>query len=171
MLPTGDLREGRGGAGRAQLVVVTKCPMDLSPSEKETIRKKLSLNGDQQLFFSGISYGSRVMSAASQLELRDLGKFQLVTGIANPKPLTDHLASQNLEFDHLSFPDHHNFKETEIEALRKHSFVLTTEKDYMRLKGHLAPENLYYLPMEMTFLSREEQQRFDLLVKQYCRRS
>ena len=168
VLPTGDLRENKSGAGRAQLVVVTKCLLDLNSSEKETIRRKLNLNSDQQLFFSGISYGSRILNDTSHLELKGLDKFQLVTGIANPKPLTDHLKAQVLEFDHLSFPDHHNFRETEIEALRRHPFVLTTEKDYVRLKGLLAPEKLFYLPMEMTFLTEEEKGQFDLAVRQFC---
>src|SRR5690606_22278810 len=57
VLPTGNLRESRAGAERAQLVVVTKCPDDLSSSEKEDIKDRLRLDEAQQLYFSGISYG------------------------------------------------------------------------------------------------------------------
>src|SRR6478752_1663867 len=42
MLPTGNLREYRSGANRANLIVVTKCPPNLSISEQENIKNKLN---------------------------------------------------------------------------------------------------------------------------------
>jgi tetraacyldisaccharide 4'-kinase len=38
MLPTGNLRESRSGANRANIVIVTKCPKDLSDQDQEQIR-------------------------------------------------------------------------------------------------------------------------------------
>ena len=38
VLPTGNLREPRKGAGRADMIVVTKCPADLKSAEKEERR-------------------------------------------------------------------------------------------------------------------------------------
>ena len=56
ILPTGNLRESRTGAKRANLVVVTKCPATLSPDEQNKIQAKLNLTSNQELYFSYIEY-------------------------------------------------------------------------------------------------------------------
>lgn len=55
ILPTGNLRESRSGAERANIVVVTKCPANLS-EKKNTIERKLQLESKQKLFFTSIAY-------------------------------------------------------------------------------------------------------------------
>jgi tetraacyldisaccharide 4'-kinase len=73
----------------------------------------------------------------------------LVTGIANAKPLVEYLAKQDLTFDHIEYPDHHNFKTSEIEMLSQKELILTTEKDYMRLSDNDSlKEILFYLPIQ-----------------------
>ena len=42
LLPTGNLRESKSGAKRAQVVIVTKCPENLSEQEQQKISKKLN---------------------------------------------------------------------------------------------------------------------------------
>lgn len=172
VLPAGNLRESRAGAGRAQIVVVTKCPLNLDLQEKMYIRKRLRLEEGQQLYFSGISYGEEVFNGASSRDLRSLKekKFSLVSGIANPAPLVDYLRAEGLQFDHLDFPDHHNFTEGELRQISTLPFVLTTEKDFMRLKGSLSKENLFYLPMRMKFLSPEESSGFERAVMEYIKK-
>ncbi|MBT8319833.1 MAG: tetraacyldisaccharide 4'-kinase, partial [Gramella sp.] len=76
----------------------------------------------------------------------------LVTGIANPDPLLDFLKSQNKKLRHSKFPDHHNFSDRELKELSREPAILTTEKDYMRLRDKIPPEKLYYLPIEVDFL-------------------
>ncbi|MCL4165419.1 UNVERIFIED_CONTAM: hypothetical protein GTU68_059268, partial [Idotea baltica] len=56
VLPTGNLREPRGGAKRANFIVVTKCPDGLSDIEKEKIIKKINPKANQYVFFSTICY-------------------------------------------------------------------------------------------------------------------
>src|SRR6187402_2631635 len=43
MLPTGNLRESRSGANRADIVIVTKCPNNLSDQDQNKIQRKLKL--------------------------------------------------------------------------------------------------------------------------------
>src|SRR5690554_5007949 len=50
ILPVGNLREAKVGAKRADFVIVTKCPANISEAEKENIRKKLLLKYNQKLF-------------------------------------------------------------------------------------------------------------------------
>jgi tetraacyldisaccharide 4'-kinase len=149
VLPTGNLREPRSGAKRADIVVVTKCKKDISEVEKDKITSRLRLKRHQKVFFSYIDYASIVTSFRDTLELNDLPKFTLVTGIANATPLVDYLANKGLIFDHLEYSDHYNFRASDIENLTKKQLIITTEKDYMRLSSFesLKP-HLYYLPIE-----------------------
>ncbi|HSP11278.1 MAG TPA: tetraacyldisaccharide 4'-kinase [Salegentibacter sp.] len=157
MLPTGNLREPEFGSERADLIVVTKCPSNLTKEEQEHIRTKLELRNYQDLFFTSISYSEEVVSEEKKLKLEDLGKyhFTLVTGIANPSPLLEYLKKKNLSFKHKAFGDHHNFSNTEITELQKENLILTTEKDFMRLQGKIPLGKLFYLPIEISFLNKE----------------
>ena len=56
ILPTGNLRESRSGAQRANLVIVTKCPENLSLDEQQKIKEKLKLSVSQELYFSFIVF-------------------------------------------------------------------------------------------------------------------
>lgn len=150
VLPTGNLREPRSGANRADLIVVTKCDKGITETEKQEITSRLKLSRNQQLFFSYIDYASQVKSELEALELSTLPKFTLVTGIANAKPLVDFLIEKELEFDHLEFNDHYDFKASDIRDLESKELVVTTEKDYVRLKDYKSLNGkLYYLLIEM----------------------
>lgn len=151
-LPTGNLREPKSGAKRADVIVVTKCPESISETDKKRLRKSLKIDPKQHLFFSWICYEDRIKNAIEEAPLERLRdkKITLVTGIANPKPFLDYLMSKNLRFEHLNFPDHHNFTSKEIKELQERELILTTEKDFMRLSPHFANNtHLYYLPIEM----------------------
>ncbi|MGB3607128.1 tetraacyldisaccharide 4'-kinase [Psychroserpens sp.] len=151
VLPTGNLREPRAGARRADVILVTKCPLTLSASEKTKIIKNLKLLKHQDVYFSVITYSEVIRNATEKIELQQLkGKrISLVTGIANPEPLVTYLKSKAIDFEHLKYKDHHVFSTSEIEVLKKKEVILTTEKDYVRLVDNFKDRNsqLYYLPI------------------------
>lgn len=152
LLPTGDLREPRSGAKRADVIVVTKCPNNLDEVEKTEIIKQLNPREGQEVFFSSIDYSSVLKGQKGDMSLDLLKgrKFTLVTGIANPKPFLQYLESFKLDFKHLNFKDHHDFSESEIAMLKNEELIITTEKDYMRLSPHFKhQDNLFYLPIEV----------------------
>ncbi|PZD76778.1 tetraacyldisaccharide 4'-kinase [Mesonia sp. K7] len=155
LLPTGNLREPKSGAKRADVIVVTKVPDALNEGEKNNIKNKLKLEANQELFFSQIAYADFFKNTTQQLDFASLHKFTLVTGIANPKPLVKFLEQQNFTFEHMAFSDHHHFSEKEIQGLKKHNKIVTTEKDFMRLQNHFSEDQLYYLPIT-TKINREE---------------
>lgn len=165
VLPTGNLREPRSGAKRADVIVVTKCPKNISEQEKKSIIKRLKIQKHQQVGFSYIDYADIVISANDSISLESLPNFTLVTGIANAQPLVDFLLEKALKFDHLEYGDHYNFKATDIEKLESKELIITTEKDYMRLSndGSLK-DKLYYLPIEIK-LDRPE--LFNTTVKSF----
>ena len=172
LLPTGNLRESRSGANRADIVVVTKCPNQLSDFEMKSIEKKLKLLPNQKLFFSKIEYNENLLGGEEVISLSQLNEeFILVTGIAKPTSLLKYLKERGLSFTHLQFPDHHHFSEqdlSKIEAARKslkskNKIVLTTEKDFVRLKGKI--ESLYYIEIHNSFLSNQND--FDSSIKEF----
>ena len=209
VFPFGRLRESRKGARRADIIIVTKCPADLSTEEAEAIRKELSTasgpckrpiedispslarransfprasgpfpqqgrgveagerpgevaepergqEGWQSaegsfdgvrppIFFSAIEY------AELPPEVKTAGHTSLITGIAHPEPLLEHLAEQGIKvIKHLRYPDHHRFSNADLATIRKlQQPVLTTEKDAARLPN--IPE-IYALPIQTKIL-------------------
>ncbi|MWW26490.1 tetraacyldisaccharide 4'-kinase [Algibacter lectus] len=148
VLPTGNLREPRSGANRANIIVVTKCPDNLNETDKTLVLKRINADENQHVFFSNIAYAETLLSAEKTMKVEDLTSFCLVTGIANSKPLTDFLETKKLKFDHLNFNDHHNFSPADIAELSKKELIVTTEKDFMRLKDYeVLKDKLFYLPI------------------------
>ena len=62
VLPTGNLREPKGGASRANIIVVTKCPKGLSDNEKSNYIKRIHPEKHQHVFFSSIAYSDSLFS-------------------------------------------------------------------------------------------------------------
>ena len=158
MMPSGNLREPKWGANRADIIVVTKCPENLEASKIEAIIQEIKPKPYQEIYFSKIGYSSEIKNNSETKPIEYLmGKeFLLVTGIANPKPLIEFLKKKGLKFEEKSFPDHHNFSATEINSLKKNELILTTEKDFMRLKAHENENEMYYLPIETIILNNGE---------------
>lgn len=168
-LPTGNLRDGARQAKRAQLIVVTKCPPKLSRNDRKKIREALKPKADQKVLFSCLSYGvaTKDNGEAHPLDYFRDRSLTLVTGIADPAPLIDYLRQAGLNFEHARFKDHHYFTKNELEILRSKPLVITTEKDYVRLKGKI--EGLFYIPIEHSFLG-DDGQVLEQLVGDFMKR-
>lgn len=165
ILPAGNLREPKIGAKRANTIVVTKCPEDLSEEKMNDLSQQLRQQPHQEIFFCGINYSLHVYNNKHQeLTLEKLKKFTLVTGIANPAPLLEYLNQLQLTYKHLNYPDHYNFKPKDIAELKKDGLIVTTEKDFMRLKNEISAEKLYFLPIKIKFL-RDQGKFNDLLIQ------
>lgn len=157
ILPAGDLREPRSGAKRAHVIVVTKCPETITEGEKQEIISNLKPQAHQEVFFSTISYSTNVLSKNREIALQDLSKFTLVTGIANASSLVDFLKAKGLDFEHLEYADHYMFTEADVKQISVLNCIVTTEKDYMRLKHYSSlQDKLYYLPITVS-LDKPEQ--------------
>lgn len=172
ILPFGNLREPSSGKKRADMIIVTKCPKDLSELAQQKIKEKLKVK--QQVFFTTIQYDDFVFGNDSQLlvsEIQSESKV-LVAGIAKPKLFFDFLKNDNDET--LVFPDHHDFSKQDCELIlakangRK---IITTEKDFVRLNGLLPNEHLFYLPIKSTFLNTNIDKTIEDYVGQSSRNS
>lgn len=158
VLPAGNLRESKRGVNRAHVVIVTKCPEVVPYSKLQQIQYDMELEFSQKIFFSKIDYGVMIHGATESLPLDYLldKSYTLVTGIANPKPLVDFLQRKKMNFKHEKFPDHHHFSDSEISTLTKNEIILTTEKDYMRLRPKLDKFALYYIPIKTIILNDQD---------------
>ena len=172
ILPFGNLREPSSGKKRADMIIVTKCPNDLSEIAQLKIREKLNVK--QQVFFTTIQYDDYVFGNDSQLlvsEIQSESKV-LVAGIAKPKLFFDFLKSE--KDDTLVFQDHHHFSKQDCEQIlakangRK---IITTEKDFVRLNGLLPKAQLFYLPIKSTFLNTNIDKTIEDYVGQSARNS
>jgi tetraacyldisaccharide 4'-kinase len=159
MLPTGNLREPRRGAGRADIIVVTKCPARVAYAKLQEIEFEMPLGDLQELYFATIGYDTYIFGKTEKLPLDYLSDkpFTLVTGIARPEPLVQFLKEKGLHFEHREFADHHEFTRAEIERLQQRELLLTTEKDYMRLQGKMDKYALYYLPIRTRILKEQDE--------------
>jgi tetraacyldisaccharide 4'-kinase len=167
LLPAGNLRESKRGVKRANIIIVTKCPKDLTDYEQSLIIKKLNCNNSIKVFFTFISYSKHIKGNSETKLLTSLKsrKFTLVTGIANPSPLVNYLQGLNYNFNHIAFKDHHNFSDKEIKELSNKELILTTEKDYMRLKRSL--KNVYYLSIITEFINNKS--KFDESIQSFVK--
>jgi tetraacyldisaccharide 4'-kinase len=164
-LPTGDLRDLRFAYRRADLVIVTKCPSDITEKQAEEIQKEINPLPHQHVLFATLEYESlyAMSDTNHKRKLNPETGVLLVTGIANPKPLKQKLQQQESGYEYLSFPDHHIFTIDDLRSIRKRfeqlkeidKLILTTEKDAVRLfkfKEELNNLPVFVLPVRHRFL-------------------
>ncbi|MEK8179610.1 tetraacyldisaccharide 4'-kinase [Flavobacterium buctense] len=166
LLPTGNLRESRNGAKRANMIIVTKCPPNIPDLAQENIKKKIGL--DMPIFFSFVDYDDKVYNQSSSLEVAKV-KLQeklLLAGIAKPKPFFDYLQSDNDVV--MTFADHHHFTESDILNIKSQAIdtiIVTTEKDFVRLEAAIFGAQLYYLPIKSKLIKHSD--TFDQIILNY----
>ena len=144
ILPYGRLREGRGAYKRAHIILVSKCPPDLSREQAEVIRKDIQPLAEQQVYFSTIRYQEAYELFSRQLCVIKDKNVVLVCCIARPEPLVAYLESTARAVHVLSYADHHYFGSKDIEEIKQayaswdvdDKILLTTEKDATRLLLH-----------------------------------
>ena len=168
-LPLGRLRESKSCASRAQIIIVTKCPENLTNLQQKKILEKINPLTYQSVFFTKIDYSENIINREKNKPLGSLEfPFLLITGIDNPDPLVKFLEEKKLNFNHLKFSNHHRFSASEIkniESKRSKELILTTEKDFARLENYFSSDILFYLPIKMGFFNRTETQRFHSLIQ------
>ena len=165
ILPFGNLREPSFGKKRANVIIVTKCPDDISEIAMQNIRKEL--NVDVPVFFSKIVYDTFLWNNNQKIKNEEVQESKLiVAGIANPTSFINFLKKDT--DDVLLFPDHHSFSEKDVETIlttAKGRKIVTTEKDYMRLQDKIGANQLWYLPITIEMI--ENQDQFDKLIYDY----
>ena len=194
-MPAGKLREFSGASRFADAVVVTKVPDDANTDESKW-RHQLCMKPHQHLFFTRFRYEqlTPVTEVAQHFNPENIRDVVLLTGIAHPEPLLDHLRKDAKFCDsttarrlnvvkHYAFPDHHSFTEKELQSIYNQYFdnigeecvLVTTEKDWMRLQSEHIINIVSLLPVfvirvEVEFLTDTQKDRFNQILTDHVRR-
>ncbi len=167
LMPSGRLREPKEGAIRADVVVVTKCPKDLSVEKRLSIINEINkfTKKGTSVFFTTLSYGL-------PYPLFDIGKSEMsnsvipVSGLANASAFNAYLKEKYHVAEYFNFRDHYEYKEIDIKriseiAQKKNASIVITEKDAAKWVekdlSELAKElPVFVLPVRHQFLAEEE---------------
>lgn len=183
ILPFGNLREQRNAYKRAHLIIVSKCPDNLSKEEQESIRSKINPIEGQDVFFTKVKYGKCYDFFTQELVvLPKDAHVVLVSGIAKPEPMKAFIEENVAEVHLLKYPDHHYFTTASIQEIKqtcsnwegKQPIIVTTEKDATRLnlrRAELAQWHIsiVVLPIEIEFI--KDKGIFDNRVSAYVLKS
>ncbi|MGI4805503.1 MAG: tetraacyldisaccharide 4'-kinase [Janthinobacterium lividum] len=184
MLPAGNFREPFSCKKRADIIVISKCPPDLSAEKQAQIRQRMLLLPHQNLFFTSIVYQQfkSFFPTADAVFINPKSTLFVLTGIANPKPLLQHLRKQFAQVMPHNYPDHHPFTSKNIsklvadfaacQVLKK--VIITTEKDTQRLQEPglqtlLAGLPVFVAPIGISFLD-DAAPAFQQLIENYVRK-
>ena len=180
LLPLGRLRESKRSVARADFVVVTKVPENVSPLQFRLVSKYLDLLAYQQLYFSQINYDYPVPVFPEESKYNVvLDHFTrqdaviLLTGIANPRSFVRYFKRYQCRVKVCHYPDHHFYSRRDLDELQKkfdglnaaRKIIVTTEKDAVRLANnpyfpqHLKPF-IFYIPIEIKMVQGIDESDF-----------
>jgi len=177
ILPGGNLRESARGCKRADIIIVTKCPLDIKPIDMRVIEHEVRPGIFHEIFFSAYEYDEPLplfIKYADEhwlfkkIKKREAG-ILLITGIVSPRMIHEHLSQFTSDIKSLNFNDHHEFTKKDISFIEKkflemknpEKLILVTEKDAARLiKNKDIPNSLKYhifvLPIRVKILNNKE---------------
>ncbi len=173
LLPAGRLRESATQMRRANIIIFTKCPNEITPITRRILMKDVGLMPYQELYFTTLIY-EKLKPVFDSEKLTDSFykekgfSLLVVTGIVSPKLVQNYMKQFSNRMEVLEFPDHHNYTSENILSISqkfesidsKNKIIVTTEKDAMRLKDcdDLTDDfkaALYFLPIKVKFLDDE----------------
>ena len=168
MLPWGTLRDLPSRALKADAIVVTKCPETMRPIDMRVVDNRLKLPTYQLLHFAGLKYAP----------MEQEGTPLVLCGIAQPQYMMEYVLRLYPQAELMAYKDHHKYTPKDIETImaraRNFDFVLTTEKDFQRLRTTSLVEQLQAqgkrliaLPIRMCFYTPQE--NFDRQILTYVR--
>jgi len=171
LLPAGRLREPVKSISRANMILVSKCPNELTRTDCRMIEKEIKQSAKLPIFFTSISYQElkgvfpKVCNPLKIGNIRNDTEILLITGIANSTPIIEEIKKYSEKVSVMSFNDHHEFSKKDIAGMQTVmskmtnicTLIICTEKDAARIRNNpYFPDewksHLYYLPMQVSFL-------------------
>ena len=183
LFPAGTLRDVRSAAKRADIIVISKAPKDLSEQEKQQITDKLNTSENQKVYFSYLEHAALqpLNEAAKAFSPEEADGAFAFCGIGNPKPFVEELKKRYHTVDFLPFGDHHAYKGNDMKAVLdwyekldgEKKIIVTTEKDAARLTNspylcQFERTPLYDLPVTVRF---HEEEKFNEEILKYVRKN
>ncbi len=143
IIPAGPLRESLKSIKKYDIVLING---NINKESKDFIEKIKNIKPDIKIFT-----GKYIPKNYSKLKKK---KFLVFSGIGNPHTFYDTLKGLKIKFnEYEKFPDHYEYKESDLQKLKefaklKNCELLTTEKDYFRIKRSLR-KNINFLKVEL----------------------
>lgn len=157
LFPIGSLREPVSGISRADMIVITKTDGSRNLETEAVLEEIRKYNKKAPVFFA-VHKPSQFIAVNGEsfpLEWAKGKVFFGFCGIGNPLSFQQTLASAGAELTGLrTFRDHYRYSQKDIKTIvdeaggRNAGWIVTTEKDIMKLKGFVLPENLASLEIE-----------------------
>ena len=155
ILPFGSLRESRNAYKRADVIIVSKCPLNMTFMQAQEIEKHIKPTPGQKVFYTGIQYDMPYDMLSNELVQLSGKHIVLVCGIARPEPLLAHLKNNAADVHTLTYQDHHYFVTPDLEEIKSahdnwnvpNKIIATTEKDAARLHLHLGKLREWNIPI------------------------
>lgn len=181
LLPSGRLREWRAAYQRADMIIVSKCPPEVSAEAQNALIEQINPYPHQRIYFSYYDYGKPYFLFNSRYVLQWEPDVEviLICALARTEYLTDYLDRQVDSVQVMEYEDHHFFTNYDIAQLKANfdrlesdkRVILTTEKDAMRLEMHrpyLTEQKMpiFVLPVEVQFHFGDGE-RFDQDIKDF----
>lgn len=187
LLPFGRLRDLPGRLGKADIIIVTKCPTyledderirflkdtDISDYDLTTCRGTFRKDKRVTVLFTSINYcpPKPVYEDLADPRFVYSKKLILFSGIAKDTPLRRFLSDKYQLVKRFNFMDHHKYSKMDIQRILFASMnnptavVVTTEKDCQRVSDYkrvpeLLKERLFQVPIKVSFLSDHEKDVF-----------
>ena len=168
VLPAGNLRETAANKKRADIIIITKCPLSLTKEQATNIIRRIKPSDSQKVFFTTIQY-QKPQAICLDMNWDTTENVLLVTGIVNPKPLEEHLLNHKKKVKTISYSDHYNYgkediqkMQVELKKLGNNSAIVITSKDKVKIKPLLDQMNIelpvFEIPIKISFLFNEEDQ-------------
>ncbi len=165
VLPAGPLREPPEALARASAILFTKWDGRLEPGRVELASRRW--NPTAPIFHARYRVMAIVDAKGAQTSVQDLrgAKVCAVAGVADPEHFISLLASLGAQVvDSCLFPDHYHYPDRILprieDSTRKADYVITTEKDMVKLAGRVS--NLLALAIEREVIEHEAFQSFIL---------
>tara|TARA_B100000686_G_scaffold354544_1_gene465350 strand:+ start:3938 stop:4873 length:936 start_codon:yes stop_codon:yes gene_type:complete len=147
-IPSGPLREPISSIKNSQIIII-------NGNRNENFEKRIKkISNDISIYYSNYL----------PVNIKKLQNINLLAfaGIGNPENFFQLLSKYNLKVEKtISFPDHYNYTEKDIKNLfnlaKKNSLrLVTTEKDYCRLKYLKLNENISHIAVQLNLVEEEK---------------
>jgi tetraacyldisaccharide 4'-kinase len=154
ILPAGDLREPVNSLRRSDVIIINKS--DLIPEHKlSQLTAEINIKSkNKEIFYS--AYGGKVLFRMNNLNKKlPVEKIKnknilLVSAIGNPDAFYRTInINEPASIKEITYPDHHYYSLSEIKKIvadsAKFDLIITTEKDFIKMREFKLPDNIYYL--------------------------
>src|SRR5690606_6867603 len=117
-LPAGNLRDHKIRAKDADMIIVTKCPERLHPTQIAHLKNTLTKYSLRVIFNKIKSENISALSPDATQSVNDYPKVFLITGIAKPEIFRQKAMAHFKGVKHFDYRDHYQFKEADVERFR-----------------------------------------------------